>query len=151
VPAYKYAKGDVPATPERGIIARDVRQRARAGNAVAFRWSLAQKAGSALAALTRDDAVLNRAEELSTKSSASLSQLLVDEALAKTDCGKCGWPTCRAYADAIASGRERALAKCEPGGAKATRDVNLLVQLRRGATPAQAATHAIAQTLRHHR
>ena len=55
------------------------------------------------------------------------------------------------YADAIASGRERALAKCEPGGAKATRDVNLLVQLRRGATPAQAATHAIAQTLRHHR
>jgi formate hydrogenlyase subunit 6/NADH:ubiquinone oxidoreductase subunit I len=150
-PAYKYAKGDVPATPERGIIARQVRQRARASNPLAFRWSLAQKAGSAVAELTREEVVRARAAELATRTSTPLSQLIVDEALAKTDCGKCGWPTCRAYAEAIASGRERALAKCEPGGAKATREVNLLVQLRRGATPVEAAAHAIAQTLRHHR
>jgi formate hydrogenlyase subunit 6/NADH:ubiquinone oxidoreductase subunit I len=156
VPAYKYAKGDVPATSERGIIARQVRQRARAGNAVAFRWSQAQKAGSALAELTREEAVVARAEALAAKvagarDAAAMTALIVDEALAKTDCGKCGWPSCRAYAEAIVSGRERALAKCEPGGAKATRDVNLLLQLRRGAAPVEAAAHAIAQTLRHHR
>jgi Na+-translocating ferredoxin:NAD+ oxidoreductase RNF subunit RnfB len=155
-PAYKYAKGDVPATPERGIIARQVRQRARASNPLAFRWSLAQKAGGALAELTREEAVRARAEALAPKVAAvrddgAMAALFVDEALAKTDCGKCGWPTCRAYAEAIASGRERALAKCEPGGAKATREVNLLVQLRRGATPVEASAHAIAQTLRHHR
>ncbi|HEX6837927.1 MAG TPA: (Fe-S)-binding protein, partial [Polyangia bacterium] len=83
--------------------------------------------------------------------SAALTQLLVDEALARTDCGKCGHPSCRAYAEAIASGRERALGKCEPGGARATRDVQLIVQLRRGATPAEAAALAIAATLRRHR
>jgi formate hydrogenlyase subunit 6/NADH:ubiquinone oxidoreductase subunit I len=156
VAAYKHTKGAVPATPRRGLIARDVRRRAQSGNAVAFRWSLAQQAGGPLAELTRDAAVIARADALGPKiaaarDDAAVAALVVDEALAKTDCGKCGWPTCRAYADAIVSGKERALGKCEPGGAKSTRDVNLVVQLRRGAPPAQAAAHAIAATLRHHR
>jgi formate hydrogenlyase subunit 6/NADH:ubiquinone oxidoreductase subunit I len=164
VAAYKPTKGAVPATPKRGLIARDVRRRAQAGNSLAFRWSLAQQAGGALAELTRQDVVLARAEELAAKlpataatttgdaaNAATFAALLVREALAKTDCGKCGWPTCRAYADAIAAGRERALARCEPGGPKSTRDVTLLVQLRAGAPPAEAAAQAIATTLRHHR
>lgn len=156
-PAYKPTKGAVPETPRRGIIARAVRQRARAGNPVAFRWSLAQKAGGELAELTRDEAARARAEALAARATAAagdvaaFAALLVDEALTKSDCGKCGHPTCRAYADAIAAGRERALGKCEPGGAKATRDVHLLVQLRRGGTPAEAAAQAIAATLRRHR
>src|SRR5437879_1704093 len=62
VTAYKPTKGAVPPTPARGIIAREVRQRAQSGNAVAFRWALAQRAGGPLAELTRPDAVLARAE-----------------------------------------------------------------------------------------
>ena len=155
-PAYKYAKGDLPATSARGVIARRVRQEARADNPVAARWSLAHSAGSAVAELTRPEVVRARVEALARKAStvtsaAALAELLVDEALAKTDCGRCGHPSCRAYAEAIASGRERALGKCEPGGAKATRDASLIVQLRRGATPDEAAVHAILQTLRRHR
>ena len=151
VAAYRHAKGDLPATSARGVIARRVREEARAENPVAARWSLAQTAGSAVAELTRPEVVRARAEALAAKSSLPTAQLLVDEALAKSDCGRCGHPTCRAYAEAIASGRERALGKCEPGGAQATRDVNLIVQLRRGATPDDAVVHAILQTLRRHR
>ncbi len=88
---------------------------------------------------------------LAAPGDGALAALLVAEALAQTDCEKCGWPTCRAYAEAIAGGQERALHKCEPGGAKATRDVHLFVQLRRGKTPAEAAAHATSATLRHHR
>jgi NAD(P)H-quinone oxidoreductase subunit I len=152
IPAYKHSKGAVPATTVRGQIAREVRQRARATNPTAVRWSRAQQAGGELAELLAHDAVRARADELAQKlAGADFAALVVAEALAKTDCGKCGWPTCRAYAEAIASGKERALHKCEPGGARATRDANLLVQLRRGATPVEAATHAMAATLRHHR
>jgi ferredoxin len=153
---YKPTKGQVPPTLRRGLIARDVRRRAQSGNALAVRWSLAQRAGGSLAELTRADVVAARAETLAPKvaaarDEAALAQLLVDEALAKTDCEKCGWPTCRAYADAIVSGREPALAKCEPGGAQATRDVNLVVQLRSGKSPADAAAAATAATLRRHK
>ena len=163
VVAYKATRGEVPPTPRRGIIARDVKRRARSGNPVAFRWSVAQQAGGSLADLTRNDVVLARAAELAarlpprhelasqTARNAAMATLVVDEALAKTDCEKCGWPTCRAYADAIVSGAEHQLHKCEPGGARATRGVNLLVQLRSGKTPEEAAAHATSATLRHHR
>lgn len=124
------------------------------------RWQSAGRWRSRRAArspsLTRTDAVLARAEELAPKVAAArddtaMAALVVGEALAKTDCEQCGWPTCRAYADAIAGGRERALHKCEPGGAKSMRDANLLVQLRAGKTPSEAAAHATAATLRQHR
>ena len=107
-PAYKFAKGSVPATPERGRIARQVRQHASTHPLPPRAVKLAAKV-----AATQDFAAL-----------------VVEEALAKTDCGACGWPTCRAYADAIADGREPALDKCEPGGANSARDVALLVRLR---------------------
>lgn len=161
VPTYKHTKGTVPATPERGKIARAVRQRARQENPTAVRWSRVQKEGGALAELLAYETVRARAEELAptvaessvaaTTSSEKLSSLMVSEALAKTNCGACGWPTCRAYADAIVSGQERALHKCEPGGARATRDVNLIVELARGATPDEAALRATVATMRRHR
>lgn len=147
---YKPTKGQTPPTPRRGLIARDVRRRASRVNPLAVKWSLVERSGSDVAALTRLDVVTARAEALAATSATPLAQALVDEALARTDCEKCGYPSCRAYAEAIAGGRERALHKCDPGGAKATRDANLLVQLRRGATPADAATTAIAAALKHH-
>ncbi|HEX9102046.1 MAG TPA: (Fe-S)-binding protein, partial [Polyangia bacterium] len=107
--------------------------------------------------LVRHEAVLARAEALAPRvatlregEGAAFAQLVVGEALPRTDCGQCGHATCSGYAVAIASGRERALGKCGPGGAKATRDVHLLMQLRAGAPPADAAAHAIAATLRRH-
>jgi len=155
-PAYKHQKGTVPATPERGQIARAVRQRARAANPTAVRWSRVHQEGGALAELLAHDAVRARVAELAPGVTTelgpgALGAVIAGEALAKTDCGACGWPTCRAYAEAIAVGKERALHKCGPGGAKATRDVHLIVELARGATPDEAAMRAMAATLRRHR
>ena len=163
---FKPKKGVVEPTKKRGIIAREVRRAAQSFNPVAFRWSQAQQAGGDVAELTRAEVVRARTDELAAKvaaardaaggkvrsagETAAIAQLLVAEALARTDCEKCGWPTCRAYADAIASGADPALDKCEPGGAKATRDTNLIVQLRRGASPVDAASAATAATLRRH-
>ena len=44
----------------------------------------------------------------------------VRQALAQTDCEACGWPTCRAYADALIAGGRDPSFKCEPGGAQST-------------------------------
>ena len=40
----------------------------------------------------------------------------IDALLPQTQCTRCGYPTCRAYADAIASG-ETDINHCPPGGA----------------------------------
>ncbi|MDP3084513.1 MAG: RnfABCDGE type electron transport complex subunit B, partial [Rubrivivax sp.] len=47
---------------------------------------------------------------------ASLSAAL-DAALPQTQCTRCGYPDCRGYAQAIASG-EAAINRCPPGGAE---------------------------------
>jgi NAD(P)H-quinone oxidoreductase subunit I len=153
---YKPTKGGpVPATPQRGLIARQVRRKASQVNPVAVRWSLAQRAGATVAEVTRSDVARARAEALApmvaeARDNDAVAQLLVAEALAKTDCEKCGWPTCKAYAEAIADGRDRALHKCVPGGPTATRDAHLIVQLRLGKTPEEAAAVASTATLKHH-
>ncbi len=41
----------------------------------------------------------------------------IDALLPQTQCMRCGYPTCRAYADAIASG-EADIDRCPPGGAE---------------------------------
>ncbi|WP_234413910.1 electron transport complex subunit RsxB [Ideonella sp. A 288] len=41
----------------------------------------------------------------------------IDAALPQTQCTRCGYPDCRAYAEAVASG-EAALNRCPPGGAE---------------------------------
>jgi Na+-translocating ferredoxin:NAD+ oxidoreductase subunit B len=47
---------------------------------------------------------------------AQLAQRL-DDALPQTQCTRCGYPDCRAYAEAIAAG-EAAINQCPPGGAE---------------------------------
>jgi len=44
----------------------------------------------------------------------------VDAALPQTQCTRCGYPDCRAYAEAIATG-EAAINQCPPGGAEGIR------------------------------
>jgi len=54
-----------------------------------------------------------------------LSTLLVDRIdaiLPQTQCGKCGYPGCRPYAEAIASG-EADINKCPPGGEEGIREL----------------------------
>jgi formate hydrogenlyase subunit 6/NADH:ubiquinone oxidoreductase subunit I len=50
--------------------------------------------------------------------------ILLETLTAQTDCGACGYPTCRDYTDAMASGGDMDASKCEPGGAEATADLS---------------------------
>ncbi len=52
---------------------------------------------------------------------------IVESAQAGTDCGLCTYPTCRAYAEAIASGKETRLHLCEPGGDDAAQKTQVVM------------------------
>jgi electron transport complex protein RnfB len=58
---------------------------------------------------------------------ASLAQR-IDALLPQTQCTRCGYPDCRSYADAIASG-EAPLNQCPPGGAEGIRQLAALLGL----------------------
>ena len=58
-------------------------------------------------------------------------------AMAQQDCGQCGY-LCKTYAAAIASGSEKALNRCVPGGKETARMVKELLELGGGAAPAAA-------------
>lgn len=49
----------------------------------------------------------------------------IDAALPQTQCTRCGYPDCRAYAQAIASG-EAAINQCPPGGDEGIRRLSLI-------------------------
>ncbi len=157
---YKPKKGEVVDTQRRGEIARHVRKKAQEYNVVAFKWAFANggagaKKGGA-ADVVKEEVVLKRAEELAPmvkeagNDPKKVEDLLYAQALAQTDCEACGWPTCRAYADAMISGKDPEFFKCEPGGAQSTRDMNLIFQLRLNKTPAEAAKAAAKIVLEHH-
>jgi NAD(P)H-quinone oxidoreductase subunit I len=57
------------------------------------------------------------------KGKTSAFAVLLEELTAQTDCGACGYPTCREYTDAMAGGGDMDPSKCEPGGAEATADL----------------------------
>ena len=57
----------------------------------------------------------------------------------------------RAYADAMIEGKDPEFFKCEPGGAQSTRDMNLILQIRLGKPPAEAAKAAAKVVLDHHK
>jgi len=59
----------------------------------------------------------------------------IDALLPQTQCTRCGYPACRPYAEAIASG-EAALNRCPPGGAETI--ARLAVLLDRPALPLDA-------------
>lgn len=42
--------------------------------------------------------------------------LILEEAMAGTDCGACQYPTCREYSEAISTGACNETTRCEPGG-----------------------------------
>jgi electron transport complex protein RnfB len=56
---------------------------------------------------------------------ASLAQR-IDALLPQTQCTRCGYPDCRAYAEAVASG-EAPLNQCPPGGAEGIRQLAALL------------------------
>jgi NAD(P)H-quinone oxidoreductase subunit I len=158
---FKPKKGEVAPTKRRGQIARQVRKKAQEYNVVAFKWAWShggagEKKGGA-ADVVKDEVILKRAQELEPmvkeagNDPKKVEDLLYAQALAQTDCEACGWPTCRAYADAMIGGKDPEFFKCEPGGAQSTRDMNLIFQIRLGKSPADAAKAAAKVTLEHHK
>ena len=133
---FKPKKGVIEPTGERGVIAREVRKRAREYNALAARWAEARLYGDSPEAVDAPDIVAAREAELAPMVKAAgddgqkLEDLLFAQALAQTDCGACGYDHCRSYARAVLSGDEPALDRCEPGGARSRRDLVLIQKLR---------------------
>ena len=62
----------------------------------------------------------------------------IDEVLPQTQCGQCGYPGCRPYAEAIAAGDE--INKCPPGGQDT---INALAELLDVEAPALDAEHGV--------
>lgn len=157
---YKPKKGEVVDTRRRGEIAREVRMKAREFNALAVKWALAHGGGpkksGGVEEVVKEDVVMSRAKELAPRVEAlrsdlkGLEDLLYDQALAQTDCEACGWPTCREYATAMLQGKDNEFFKCEPGGAQSTRDMNLILHIRLGKSPEEAAKIAIQTVKQRH-
>jgi NADH-quinone oxidoreductase subunit I/NAD(P)H-quinone oxidoreductase subunit I len=86
-----------------------------------------------------DPAVLGR--EIATKALTVKAQVpklarVIEEAMAGTDCGDCGYADCKGYSDALAAGQDDSPNKCAPGGAdsKAMLEI-ILASLKTGVVP----------------
>jgi NADH-quinone oxidoreductase subunit I len=76
------------------------------------------------------------ARALQVKEDKPKLQKVLEEAMAGTDCGDCGYPDCFGYSDAIAKGKETSPEKCAPGGADSKAMLEtILVSLKTGAVP----------------
>lgn len=53
--------------------------------------------------------------------------VILEEAMAGTDCGACDYPTCQEYSEAIAIGECDELHRCEPGGKESEEEVKQIV------------------------
>jgi NADH-quinone oxidoreductase subunit I len=86
-----------------------------------------------------DPAAMGRqlaAKALQVKTEPKKLQKVVEEAMAGTDCGDCGYPDCFGYSDAIAQGKETSPEKCAPGGADSKAMLEtILVSLKTGVVP----------------
>jgi NADH-quinone oxidoreductase subunit I/NAD(P)H-quinone oxidoreductase subunit I len=86
-----------------------------------------------------DPAAMGRqlaAKALLVKTEKTKLQKVIEEAMAGTDCGDCGYPDCFGYSDAIAQGKETSAEKCAPGGADSKAMLEtILVTLKTGAVP----------------
>jgi NADH-quinone oxidoreductase subunit I len=87
-----------------------------------------------------DPAAMGRqlaAKALEVKADKPKLQKVLEEAMAGTDCGDCGYADCFGYSDAIAQGKETSTEKCAPGGADSKAMLEtILVTLKTGALPA---------------
>ncbi len=54
--------------------------------------------------------------------------VILEEAMAGTDCGACDWPTCKEYSEALASGTDEDPLKCEPGGMESQFEAEMIVK-----------------------
>jgi len=140
---FKPKKGQIEATPVRGQIAREVRKRAFEYNGLAAKWATTQLTDDSPEAINAEAVVARRREELAPMVKVAgddlrkLEDLIYAQALAQTDCGACGYDTCRAYAQAVLRDAENDVGRCEPGGLRSTRDLGLIRELWRGKrTPA---------------
>jgi Na+-translocating ferredoxin:NAD+ oxidoreductase RNF subunit RnfB len=81
------------------------------------------------------------AKALAVKDDKPKLQKVLEEAMAGTDCGDCGYPDCFGYSDAIAQGKESSTEKCAPGGADSKAMLEtILVSLKSGKVPEAPAT-----------
>jgi sulfite reductase (NADPH) flavoprotein alpha-component len=85
------------------------------------------------------DMALPLDERMALAEGRPLEQRLM-AAMAQQDCGQCGY-LCKTYAVAIASGAEKALNRCVPGGKETARQVKALMELS-AAVPAAVAKPA---------
>src|SRR6185503_9393505 len=92
---------------------------------------------------TLDVAAMGRqlaARALQVKEDKPKLQKVIEEAMAGTDCGDCGYPDCFGYSDAIAQGKDYSPEKCAPGGADSKAMLEtILVSLKTGVVPGPAA------------
>jgi NADH-quinone oxidoreductase subunit I/NAD(P)H-quinone oxidoreductase subunit I len=80
------------------------------------------------------------ARALQVKEDKPKLQKVIEEAMAGTDCGDCGYPDCFGYSDAIAQGKDFSSEKCAPGGADSKAMLEtILVSLKTGVVPMPAA------------
>jgi NADH-quinone oxidoreductase subunit I len=80
------------------------------------------------------------ARALQVKEDKPKLQKVIEEAMAGTDCGDCGYPDCFGYSDAIAQGKDFSSEKCAPGGADSKAMLEtILVSLKTGVVPTPAA------------
>ena len=76
------------------------------------------------------------ARALQVKEDKPKLQKVIEEAMAGTDCGDCGYPDCFGYSNAIAQGKETSPEKCAPGGADSKAMLEtILVSLKSGVVP----------------
>ncbi len=72
---------------------------------------------------------------------------VIEEAMAGTDCGDCGYADCKGYSDAIAAGADWSAEKCAPGGAESKQMLEtIIVTLKTGVLPAAPGVVANATT-----
>ena len=70
-------------------------------------------------------------------------------AMAQLDCGACGY-LCKTYSEAIASGEEKDLKRCTPGGKETARKLKELVAAQGAATTSGAAMTSVVAGNGHH-
>lgn len=76
------------------------------------------------------------ARALQVKEDKPRLQKVIEEAMAGTDCGDCGYADCFGYSNAIAQGKELSAEKCAPGGAESKAMLEIvLVSLKSGKVP----------------
>ncbi len=54
--------------------------------------------------------------------------VLMESAMAGTDCGTCDWPTCKEYAEALVYGKDDNPHKCEPGGVDSKFEADMILR-----------------------